>query len=84
MKAKKRTLILLGLVILAVIAIAYGFIRAFSQPSPEQRYRLQNAEQGDITQTVSANGTQRNRASPRRASATSRRPSNSRGPTKPG
>ena len=57
MKAKKRTLILLGLVILAVIAIAYGFIRAFSQPSPEQRYRLQNAEQGDITQTVSANGT---------------------------
>lgn len=31
--------------------------RGATAPSPEQRYKMQNIEQGDLTQTVSANGT---------------------------
>ena len=57
MKAKKSTLIILGVATLAVIATAYGLTRVFSQPTPEQRYRLQAVDKGDITQSVAANGT---------------------------
>ena len=57
MKAKNSTLILLAALVLAVLATAYGLLRAFSQPSLEERYRLQTIDKGDITQSVSANGT---------------------------
>ncbi len=57
MKVTKRTYLFLGLAVLLLGGTAYGFLRAFSQPSPQERYRLQTVEKGDITQSVAANGT---------------------------
>lgn len=57
MKVTKRTYIILGLAVLLIGGTAYGFLRAFSQPSPQERYRLQTVDKGDITQSVAANGT---------------------------
>jgi HlyD family secretion protein len=47
------------LTIVSVAAIAVGFFtyRLFFGASPEQQYRLQILEKGDLSQTVSANGT---------------------------
>lgn len=50
----------LSLFALAVLALAAGGYYAYRQKaaaSPQQRYRLQAVEKGDLTQTVSANGT---------------------------
>ena len=46
------------LLLIAAMVVAAGFIayRQLNQPTPEQQYRLQTAENGDISQTVSANG----------------------------
>ena len=57
MKVKNSTLVLLAALALATLAAAYGLVRALSQPSPGERYRLQTIDKGDITQSVSANGT---------------------------
>ena len=57
MKVTKRTYLFLGLAVLLLGGTAYGFLRAFSQPTPQERYRLQTVEKGDITQSVAANGT---------------------------
>ena len=57
MKVTKRTYFFLGLAVLLLGGTAYGFLRAFSQPTPQERYRLQTVEKGDITQSVAANGT---------------------------
>jgi len=49
-----------ALAALLVLALAGGgvvFYRYNAAQSPEQRYKLQVIEQGDLTQTVSANGT---------------------------
>lgn len=48
--------------IVTVLAVAlggggYAYWRQHQAQAPENRYRLQTAERGDITQTVSANGT---------------------------
>ncbi|MEI7455314.1 MAG: efflux RND transporter periplasmic adaptor subunit [Nitrosomonadales bacterium] len=46
------------LLISAALAIAgWTTYRQFNQATPEQQYRMQAVEQGDISQTVSANGT---------------------------
>ena len=45
---------------LLVVALAAGGVYGYRQnaaQSPEQRYKLQAAERGEVTQTVSANGT---------------------------
>ncbi|MFZ5523897.1 MAG: efflux RND transporter periplasmic adaptor subunit [Pseudomonadota bacterium] len=49
----------LALIILGIAAIATGYLtyRLMIDASPEQKYRLQTVENGDISQTVSANGT---------------------------
>lgn len=50
----------LSLFALAALALAAGGYYAYRQKaaaSPQQRYRLQAVEKGDLTQTVSANGT---------------------------
>ena len=57
MKVTKRTYIILGLAVLLIGGTAYGLLRAFSQPAPQERYRLQTVDKGDITQSVAANGT---------------------------
>ena len=43
----------------ALVLVGGGFYwyRSSLAPTPEQRYRLQSVEKGDLTQTVSANGT---------------------------
>lgn len=51
----KKTLI--GLAVLALAGGGAVLYRSQSGPAPEQRYRLQTIERGDLTQTVSANGT---------------------------
>jgi HlyD family secretion protein len=51
----KKTLI--GLAVLALVGGGAVLYRSQSGPAPEQRYRLQTIERGDLTQTVSANGT---------------------------
>ncbi|WP_300454212.1 efflux RND transporter periplasmic adaptor subunit [Accumulibacter sp.] len=45
-----------ALVVLLAAGVYYGY-RENAAQSPEQRYKLQATETGDITQTVSANGT---------------------------
>lgn len=45
------------LLIAAVAGGAYFAYRQFDQPGPEQLYRMQAVEKGDLSQTVSANGT---------------------------
>jgi len=49
----------LALTILGIAVIAAGFVtyRILIGTAPEQQYRLQALEKGDISQTVSANGT---------------------------
>ena len=51
---KKTLLALLALTVLGGGILAY---RSNAAKSPEQRYRFQTLEKGDLTQTVSANGT---------------------------
>lgn len=51
---KKTVALLLLLTVAGGAALAY---RSTTTPSPEQRYKLQAVEQGNLTQTVSANGT---------------------------
>lgn len=51
----KKTLI--GLAVLTLAGGGAVLYRSQSGPAPEQRYRLQTIERGDLTQTVSANGT---------------------------
>lgn len=41
----------------ALLTAGYYTYQRFDSPSPEQRYRLQAVEKGDLSQTVSANGT---------------------------
>ncbi len=47
------------LVLLAALLVGAGFAayRQFSAPAPEQQYRLEAVDRGDLSQTVSANGT---------------------------
>ncbi|MFZ3017643.1 MAG: efflux RND transporter periplasmic adaptor subunit [Gallionella sp.] len=49
----------LALLLLAAAMIGAGVVayRQFAAPAPEQRYRLEPVTQGDLSQTVSANGT---------------------------
>lgn len=56
MKPLFRNLLLLVLLI-AIGGGALAYWRHWQAMAPERRYRLQSAERGDITQTVSANGT---------------------------
>jgi HlyD family secretion protein len=42
---------------LAIAGGGIGWYRSSAAPTPEQRYRVQAVEQGELTQTVSANGT---------------------------
>ena len=48
---------LLATVTLALAGGGYALYRAREAKAPEQRYRLQVVDKGDLTQTVSANGT---------------------------
>lgn len=52
----KRPLVL-SLLVLVVAGLAFFLWRQSNTLSPEQRYKLQEAIVGDLTQTVSANGT---------------------------
>ncbi|PKO30597.1 MAG: efflux RND transporter periplasmic adaptor subunit [Betaproteobacteria bacterium HGW-Betaproteobacteria-7] len=55
---KRSSKILLGGVVIAgLIGGAVWFIQQQAAQDPEKRYRLASVEQGEITQTVSANGT---------------------------
>lgn len=56
-KNKLRSPIAVTLLIIAAIAIGYFTYRQLSGVAPEQQYRLQPVELGNISQTVSANGT---------------------------
>ncbi|HEY0563813.1 MAG TPA: efflux RND transporter periplasmic adaptor subunit [Methylophilus sp.] len=49
--------LLLTLLVLAAAAGAYYYYDKTHQPTPEELYRLDEVTQGDIEQTVSANGT---------------------------
>jgi HlyD family secretion protein len=57
MKNPLRSPIALSLLAVALISAGIAIYRQFYLPSPEQQYRLQAVEKGDISQTVSANGT---------------------------
>jgi len=48
-----------ALLLIAAALTGAGILayRQFAAPAPEQRYRLESAAQGDLSQTVSANGT---------------------------
>ena len=48
---------LLAAVVIALAGGGYAYWRQHQAQAPEKRYRLQVVEKGDITQTVSANGT---------------------------
>lgn len=56
---KKRLQSPAGWLLIAALLSTAGYIayRQFNQPTPEQQYRLQTVERGEIDQTVSANGT---------------------------
>lgn len=47
----------LALLLIALAATGYMAYRQLNKVPPEQRYRLQTVERGDLSQTVSANGT---------------------------
>lgn len=49
--------IVLSLIVLAVAGAGYTAYRQFAAASPEQQYRQEIIERGDLSQTVSANGT---------------------------
>ncbi len=51
----KKTLIVIS--ILAIASGSYYFYRQHQRQSPEQRFRIQTVEKGDLVQMVSANGT---------------------------
>ena len=54
----KTTRLIVGLsVLLAATAGGYGFWRQNGQTDPQQRYKTQPVDRGEIVQTVSANGT---------------------------
>ena len=57
MKNLLRSPFALFLLVVALIAAGIAIYRQFYSLSPEQQYRLQAVEKGDISQTVSANGT---------------------------
>jgi HlyD family secretion protein len=48
---------LYALIAVAIAGAGFWWYRSSAAPTPEQRYRLQAVEQGELTQTVSANGT---------------------------
>ena len=55
MKSLKKLLVIV--LLLAAAAGAYYYYDKTHQPKPEDLYRLDEVTQGDIEQTVSANGT---------------------------
>ena len=57
MKKISRSPITLFFLALAIITAGIATYRQFYMVAPEQQYRLQAVEKGDIAQTVSANGT---------------------------
>lgn len=57
MKNKLRSPLVLLLIAASVALAAFAVYRQFNKLPPEQQYRLQAVEKGDISQTVSANGT---------------------------
>ncbi|MDD2915595.1 MAG: efflux RND transporter periplasmic adaptor subunit [Gallionella sp.] len=57
MKKLPRSPIALFLLAVAVFAAGIVTYRQFYMVSPEQQYRVQTVEKGDLSQTVSANGT---------------------------
>lgn len=57
MKKLLHTPLVLSLIAVSLIAAGYVAYQQVNQPTPEQQYRLQAAEQGDLKLTVSANGT---------------------------
>lgn len=57
MKKLLHTPLVLSLIAVFLIAAGYVAYQQINQPTLEQQYRLQAAEQGDIKLTVSANGT---------------------------
>lgn len=56
---KKLPLSPVALLLIAAAVSGAGFVayRQFAAPAPEQQYRLESIAQGDLSQTVSANGT---------------------------
>ena len=57
MKNTMRSPLVLLLIVVSVSLAAYAVYRQLNKLPPEQQYRLQAVEKGDISQTVSANGT---------------------------
>lgn len=57
MKISLRSPVGMSLIAVIAVGIAIFTYRKLNTPPPEQLYRLQAAEQGSISQTVSANGT---------------------------
>lgn len=57
MKKLLHTPLVLSLIAVFLIAAGYVAYQQVNQPTLEQQYRLQAAEKGDISLTVSANGT---------------------------
>ncbi|HSI37794.1 MAG TPA: efflux RND transporter periplasmic adaptor subunit [Methylotenera sp.] len=55
MKSLKK--IIIALILIALAGAAYYYYRVLNQSKPEDLYRLDEVTQGDIEQTVSANGT---------------------------
>ena len=53
----RNSLLILLALVLALGAGGYAYWRRHEAQAPENRYRLQAVGRGDITQTVSANGT---------------------------
>ena len=54
---KKSLTSSLGVIAALLAAAGYVAYQKFNQPPPDQQYRLQTIQMGDISQTVSANGT---------------------------
>ncbi|MBI5430827.1 MAG: efflux RND transporter periplasmic adaptor subunit [Nitrosomonadales bacterium] len=57
MKNPLRSPVVLTVIAIAIAGVGWFAYRQLHAPSPEQQYRIQAAEQGGISQTVSANGT---------------------------
>ncbi len=57
MKISLRSPVVLTLLIIIVVVAGFFAYRQISSPASKQHYRLQTAELGDLSQTVSANGT---------------------------